>query len=139
MPEYAVALDTLRHIEEEYTQEVERSDKEFYRQYMEYIHGQKLMSASILQKRQKELQHLYDESMEFKRTAKDSLAAERLILLEPIRQKLSKAIAKVGKRRGLDYVIDIAESAYLFINDDRGVDITQEVYKSLGIKEKEKN
>lgn len=134
MPEYAVAQDTLRHIEEEYAQEIERSDTEFYRQYMEYIHGQKLMSASILQKRQKELQQLYDGSMEFKKIAKDSLDAERLRLLEPIQRKLSNTISRIGKKRGLDYVIDIKSGAYLYINNDRGIDITQEVYKSLGIK-----
>ena len=56
-------------------------------------------------------------------------------LLEPIQRKLSNTISRIGKKRGLDYVIDIKSGAYLYINNDRGIDITQEVYKSLGIKE----
>lgn len=136
MPEYAAAQDSLRHIEEEYAEEIERSDTEFNRQYMEYIHGQKLMSASILQKRQKELQHLYDGSMEFKKAASDSIRAERARLLKPLKRKLSDAISKVGRKRGLDYVLDLASSPYLYVNEDKGMDITGDVCKVLGIKPK---
>lgn len=133
MPEYKKAEDKLQKLQDEYSEEISRQQNEFYRQYTEYLHGQKLLSQTIIMKRQKELQLLYDENMEFNRSAKESLAKEREALLEPIKVKLLNAINRIGKQMKLDYVIDMGSHSYLFINQDKGIDISVPVYRALGI------
>ena len=44
-----------------------------------------------------------------------------------------KAVSEISKEQDLDYVIDTGKGAYLFINPDKGVDISEVVYKKLGI------
>ena len=137
MPEYAQAQETIQTIQQEYEQEIERADTEFYRQYMEYLHGQKMLSSTIILKRQKELQQLYENSMEFKKNFRDSLSAERKALLEPLERKLLDAISTVSRNMGLEYVIDMSSHSYLYIDPEKGNDISHPVYKLLGIEYKE--
>ncbi len=133
LPEYAKAQESVRQLQNEYAKEVERSETEFYRQYTEYLHGQDLLSATIVMKRQKELQQLYDNSMTFKKNFRDSLNVERKRLLEPLELKVMKSVNKIGKKLRLDYVIDLSAHTYLYIDDEKGVDISHDVYKDLGI------
>lgn len=135
MPEYAEAKAAIEMLQEEYEKEIERADTEFYRQYTEYLHGQKLLSSTIILKRQKELQQLYDASMDFKKTYRDSLKTERRILLEPLELKLMSVISAVSKSMELDYVIDLASHSYLYIDPEKGVDISHTVYRELGIEQ----
>ena len=133
MPEYAEAESKIKQLEEEYASEIEREETELYRQYTEYLHGQKILSNSIILKRQKELQVLYDNSMKFKKEAKESLNAERRQLLEPLELKVLNTVSQIAKDLGLDYVIDLASHSYLYIDTEKGVDISHDVYKALGI------
>lgn len=133
MPEYKLAEEKLQKLQDEYAQENDRQQNEFYRQYTEYLHGQKLLSPTIIMKRQKELQQLYDDNMEFNRTAKRSLAREREALLEPIKVKLLNAVNRVGKQMKLDYVIDMGSHSYLYIDTEKGIDISVQVYRAVGI------
>ena len=43
------------------------------------------------------------------------------------------SVNKIGKRLKLDYVLDLSSHSYLYIDDEKGVDISHDVYKDLGI------
>lgn len=137
MPQYAEAAKTLDIIQKEYAKEAERTDMEFYRQYMEFLHVQNNVSQTILLKRQKELQNLYDNGMRFKKAMQDSVMAERERLLKPIKSELSQHIYNVGKELNLDYVIDLSSAGYLFINSTNSIDITEQVCKAFATKQEE--
>ena len=44
-----------------------------------------------------------------------------------------KAISDICTENGLDYVIDTGKGAYLYINPEKGVDISEAVNRILGI------
>lgn len=133
MPEYMEADINLQKIQSDYREEIERSKREFERQYIEFMLEQDHLSASIVAKRQKELQLLMDNNAQFRDKVQSELEAKRNELLVPLKKKLLKAVSDVCTAKGLDYVIDTGKGTYLYINANKSVDISEDVYKLLGI------
>ncbi|MBR4810435.1 MAG: OmpH family outer membrane protein [Bacteroidaceae bacterium] len=136
MPEYLEAENNLRQIQSDYHEEIERSKREFERQYIEFMLEQDHLSASIVAKRQKELQLLMDNNAQFRDNVQLELEARRDELLMPLKKKLMKVVSDVCIEKNLDYVVDTGKGTYLYINQEKGVDITDDVYKILGIERK---
>jgi len=133
MPEYMEAQLKLEELQSEYREEVERSKREFDRQYTDFMINQDQLSSTIVAKRQKELQLLMDNNVEFRQNVNKALEEHRTELLNPLKQKALEAISAVCKEKQLDYVVDTDQRTYLYINSDRGMDISQDVYLKLGI------
>lgn len=133
MPEYMEAQIILLKTQSDYREEIERSKREFERQYIDFMLEQDYLSPSIVAKRQKELQLLMDNNAEFRDKVQSELETKRDELLLPLKNKLMKAVSEICMEQDLDYVIDTGKGAYLFINPDKGVDISEVVYKILGI------
>ena len=133
MPEYLEAEINLQKIQSDYKEEIERSKREFERVYIEFMLEQDQLSASIVAKRQRELQLLMDNNAQFRDKVQSDLEAKRAELLSPIKNKLLKTVSDVCTEQNLDYVVDTGKGTYLFINQNRGVDISTQVYKQLGI------
>ena len=133
MPDYKEAETNLRQIQSEYHEEIERSKREFERQYIEFMLEQDHLSPSIVTKSQKELQLLMDNNTQFRDDIQQELEARRDELLVPIKKKLLKAVSDVCTEKNLDYVVDTGKGTYLYINENRGVDISEDVYTLLGI------
>ena len=136
MPEYLEAEINLRKIQNEYHEEIERSKREFERQYIDFMLEQDHLSASIVAKRQKELQLLMDNNAQFRDNVQLELEARRDEMLMPIKKKLLSAVSDVCTGQNLDYVVDTGKGTYLYINQEKGVDITDPVYEILGIERK---
>lgn len=133
MPEYLEAEKNLKEIQSDYHEEIERSKREFERQYIEFMLEQDHLSASIVAKRQKELQLLMDNNAQFRDNVQLELEARRDELLMPLKKKLMKVVSDVCVEKNLDYVVDTGKGSYLYINPEKGVDLTEDVYKILGI------
>lgn len=134
MPEYASSQEKLNQLQEKYDAELQRSDKEFNRRFAEFLEGQKEFPENILIKRQKELQDLMEKSIRFKNEVKELLEAARKELTAPVVAKLNEAIAQVGSKYNLDYVLNTDNNACPYINPAAGMDITQQVKEKLNIK-----
>ena len=111
MPEYTEAQNNLNMLKDNYESELKRSEDEFDKKYTEFLDGQKEFPKSILMKRQKELQNLMDQTLEFKKDVKEMLSKAEKNLMAPVKQKLDEAVAAVA-----------------------GVDLTEQLKQSLGIK-----
>ena len=135
MPDYKEAQENLQKIQSDFKEEIERSKREFERQYVEFMLEQNQLAPSIVAKRQKELQVLMDTYSDFRDTVQSELESKREELLVPIKEKLIKAVNSAGKSLNLDYVIDTGTKTYLYIDPERGVDISNQVYRLLGLKE----
>jgi outer membrane protein len=136
MPDYIAAEVNLHNIQSEYQDELERSKREFERQYIEFMLEQDHLSASIVAKRQKELQLLMDNNAQFRDNVQMELESKREEMLLPLKKRLLEAVSEVCKEQNLDYVVDTGKGAYLYINQEKGVDISQLVYQRLGIEKK---
>jgi len=136
MPDYIAAEANLRNIQSEYQDELERSKKEFERQYIEFMLEQDHLSASIVAKRQKELQLLMDNNAQFRDNVQMELESKREEMLLPLKKRLLEAVSEVCTQQNLDYVVDTGKGTYLYINQEKGVDISHMVYEQLGIEKK---
>ena len=133
MPEYMEAEINLQKMQSDYREEIERSKREFERQYIEFMLEQDHLSASVVAKRQRELQLLMDNNAAFRDKIQKDIEIKRDELLVPIKKKLLKAVSEVCLDKSLDYVIDTGKGTYLYINESKGVDITEQVFRQLGI------
>lgn len=133
MPEYKEAEANLFKVQSEYREEIERSKREFERQYIEFMLEQDHLSASIVAKRQKELQLMMDNNAQFRDNVQLELEARRDEMLLPLKERLLKVVSEVCTERNLDYVIDTGKGTYLYINQLKGINLTDEVYSRLGI------
>ena len=113
------AEQKLKKIQSEYKEEIERSKREFERQYINFILEQDHLSPSIVAKRQKELQLLMDNNVQFRDNVQSELETKRDSLLNPIKIKLLDVISKVCTEQGLDYVIDTGAGTFLSINQTK--------------------
>lgn len=136
MPEYVEAQASLEKTQADYRDEIDRSKREFERKYIEFMLEQDHLSSSIVAKRQRELQLMMDNNVQFRDNVQSELEAKRQELLVPIKKKLMEAVAKVCTDEKLDYVIDVGTGTYLYINGDKGVDISSQVYRILKIEYK---
>ena len=127
MPDYIEAEANLRNIQSVYQDELDRSKREFERQYIEFMLEQDHLSASIVAKRQKELQLMMDNNVQFRDDVQMELEAKRDELLIPLQKKLLNAVQEVSTELNLDYVVDTGKGTYLYINQERGVDISDQV------------
>ncbi len=131
VPAYDEAMKKLQELKSKYEDELARSEKEFSRQFAEYVDGQKSFPDNILLKRQKELQQLMEQGLSFKEEAKRLLANAEDELMQPVHKELKDVLAKIGKQRGYAYILNTDNNAYPYVNGTLGEDITADVIAEL--------
>ena len=95
MPEYMEAELILQKTQSDYREEIERSKREFERNYIEFMLEQDQLSASIVAKRQKELQLLMDSNAQFRDKVQSELESKRNELLLRSKEELMQAVSEV--------------------------------------------
>ena len=133
MPEYAEAQDSFAQLKAKYDAEAERAEDEFQRKFAEFLQGQKDFPATIMQKRQMELQDLMDKSVAFRQETQRLLKQAEAELQAPVADKLNKAIQAVAAEQGLTFVLNTDNNAVPFIHPQVGVNITEPVLIRLGL------
>lgn len=135
MPEYAEAEAQYNALRERYAKETDYNEKDFKRQFTEYLQGQKDFPQNILLKRQRDLQEAMEKSLAFRHEADSLLAAARADLEAPVRQLLDEAIRLVGAERGYDCVVnrDLTVPVLPYLNPALTEDATSHVVTKLAV------
>lgn len=133
MPEYDQAMKSIDELKVSYDKELERSEKDFSKKYAEYLDGQKSFPENIMLKRQKELQQLMDQSIQFKKEAQELLVKAEKELMAPIHERLRAAIQSVGYENKYAYILNTDSNAYPYIGDE-AVNCTDLIQNKLGVK-----
>jgi outer membrane protein len=131
MPQYAEAERTIAGLRAVYEEELKRSEDDFSKKFAEYIEGQKSFPENILRKRQKELQLLMEQTLNFKTEAKALLEKKEAEVMAPLNMRVDEAIHRIGMERNYAYIINTDTKAYPFINGAIGTDITADVLMLL--------
>lgn len=131
MAEYQQAQDEFAALKAKYDAEATRAEEEFQRKFAEFLQGQKDFPASILQKRQAELQDLMDKSVNFRKESRRLLSEAEKELQAPVCARLNEAIAAVASELGLIFVLNTDGNSLPFVNQQVGVDVTQPVLMKL--------
>ena len=125
LPSYKEAAADYERLCKRCEKEIEHNERELTRQYVAFLDGYRDFPEPILRKRQNELQRLVDNSVNFRKELKEWLAVAKDSLFAPSRNVVAMAVQKVSEACNLDYVIDIDEAAYKYINPNKAIDITR--------------
>lgn len=131
MPGYEQAERQVGELRAAYQKELTRSEEQFSKAYAEYVEGQHSFPENILLKRQKELQQLMDQAQQFKQEARQLLEENEKAVMQPLQERLDKAIHEVGMKHNLAFVVNTDNRAYPFINAGIGTDVTFDVLNLL--------
>lgn len=131
MPELAEAQKSLEAKEAEYKTEVEQMQQELQTRYQAFQEKANMLGEAARNKELMELQDLDSRVQKFVEFSRQALQEEQQKLMQPIQEKVMKAIETEAKAKGLSYVLD--QQAMLYIGKD-AVDLTPAVKKSLGLK-----
>lgn len=116
--------------------ELKRMTKELEDKYGAYQKGESQMSDVIRKDRETELQGLQTRIQEFSRTAETSLQTKYQQLVNPVVQKIQKAIDAVAKDNGFQYVFNLdagANTIPILLVAPEENNITELVLRKLGI------
>ena len=131
MPELAEAQKALEAKEAEYKTEVEQMQQELQTRYQAFQEKANMLGEAARNKELMELQDLDSRVQKFVEFSRQALQEEQQKLMQPIQEKVMKAIETEAKAKGLSYVLD--QQAMLYVGKD-AVDLTPAVKKSLGLK-----
>lgn len=131
MPELTEAQKTLEASEAEYKKEMEAMQQELQDKYKAFQDKANLLGEAERNKQLLELQDLDSRIQKFAELSRQALTEQQTKLMQPIQEKVMKAIEAEAKAKGLSYVLD--QQAMLYMGKD-AVDITPGVKKALGLK-----
>ncbi|MCR5819635.1 MAG: OmpH family outer membrane protein [Bacteroidaceae bacterium] len=133
LPEYAEAQKQFEALKAKYEAEAKRSENEFQKKFAEFLQGQKDFPASIMQKRQVELQELMEKSISFRRESRSLLKKAEADMQKPVLARLNAVISSIAAEQGLQFVINTDGNTLPFVSSAVGVDITDAVLDKLNI------
>ena len=131
MNDYKEAQQQLAELRETYDKELQRAEQEFSRQMAEYIDGQRTFPDNILLKRQKELQQIMQQNIDFKTEAERLLSQAEAEAMQPIRKRLNDLLQQTGKERGYAFILNTDNNNCPFVSGTLGEDITADIISRL--------
>ncbi len=132
MPEREEAQRKLEREARSLGEELEKLQVEYNRMLQNYIEAQDTLTNVVRQLRERELRDYQTRIQEFQAGAQEDLQMREMELIQPIFEKIEKAIAEVARDRGYIYVFDIDANAILYFSDD-SEDILPYVREKLGL------
>ena len=131
MPEMKTAQDQMKKIQETYDKDYKNMVAEYQTKLQKYEQEAPTAGDALNETRSKEMQDMGSRIQQFEQTAKKELGQKELDLIKPIMEKAQKAIQKVAKAKGVNYVLDATTgSGVLFA--EGGIDLLADVKKELG-------
>lgn len=127
MPAMLDAQKQLEKLSSTYDADYKTMVEEYQNRIKKYEQEASTVSDKINEERSKEIQDMQKRIVDFRDNAQKELQKKEADLTKPIIDKVRASIAKVGKAKGYQYVLNGAE---LLLAD--GPDITADVKKDLG-------
>lgn len=136
IPEYVSAQKQLEDMSEKWQKEVDARYSGIERMYKAYQQDQVMLSDEMRKKREDEIVQKEKETKDFQKKIfgfEGDLYKERLKLIKPIQERVSKAIQALAESQNLDIVLDKgSEVTFLFANPR--LDKSNDVITKLGYK-----
>lgn len=131
MPGYAIAKHNMEDLRAKYDAETKRAEDEFNAKYEEFLDGQRSFAPSILEKRQAELRELMAKNVTFKAEAVRLLQQADADAYAPLKAQIDAAVQKVGKVKGLAFILNTDKGAFPYVNALCGEDVTLLIKENL--------
>ena len=133
MPEFTAAQTDIQNLQKQYEEELQRMQDELKTKSEDFDKNQATLPDAVKQRRQQELQDLYQRLQQYAQTAEQELAKARTEKMQAIQTKVLAAIKEVGNAGQYVYVMDIS-SGIPYISETLSTDVTAMVKTKLGLK-----
>jgi outer membrane protein len=132
MPERAQAEQEITEYSKQLENQLQTMNTEFEKKYQEYEENYESWGTSVRKDKELDIQNLQQRIQGFQQSAQTDLQEKDQELLQPIYDKIRKAIKKVGDDEGYSYIYD--NSMLLYKSDD-SEDLTEKVKAQLNLVE----
>jgi outer membrane protein len=127
MPAMIEAQKQLETLSKQYDAEFKTMADEYYAKLKKYDDEAATVTEKVNEERAKEVQDMEKRIRDYRETAQKELQQKESDLAKPLMEKIKASIAKVGKAKGFNYVIDVNSAIFA-----DGTDLTIDVKKDLG-------
>lgn len=127
MPAMLDSQKQLEKLSATYDAEYKTMAEEYQAKIKKYDQEASTVTDAVNQTRQQEVQDLVKRITDYRDNAQKELQKKETDLVKPLMDKIRASIAKVGKAKGYQYVLNAAD---LLLTD--GPDLTADVKKDLG-------
>lgn len=134
MPEKAVAQKELDALSAKYEAELQKMSEEFQRKMSDLIASQDSLPENIKQRRSQELGELEQRIQNFRQASIQEFQQQQQAKVQPIFEKITKAIKEVGDENGFTYIFDLNQPTILYFSEQNTVDVLPLVKTKLGLK-----
>ena len=132
LPDVTKAQNELKALAEQYDADLKSMNEELQKKADAFDKEQATLPENIKQRRQTELQEMYQKIQQSYQDNQQALAKAQQEKMQPIQQKVMDAITAVGKEGGYVYIMEMG--AQLYISSTLSTDVTAEVKAKLGLK-----
>lgn len=136
IPEYVSAQKHLDDLSQQWQEEVDNKYGEIERLYKAYQNDQVLLNEDMRRRREDEIVNKEKEVKEFQRQKfgyEGELYQQRVRLIQPIQERVAKAIQDIASAQGLDIILDKgSEVTFLYANPR--LDKSDDIITKLGFK-----
>lgn len=132
MPEFAKARTDIEALTKQYEADLKLMQEELQKKSEAYDKEQATLPANIKQRRETELQEMYQKIQQSYQDNQQALAKEQQEKMQAITSKVLDAIKQVGSAGNYVYIMDIS-SGIPYISTTLSTDVTAEVKKKLGL------
>ena len=131
LPEVTEMKAKIEASSKTYEEEFGKLQQEMEKKYTEFQQLPEGTLESIKERRMQELQELDQTIQQFRATAQQDLQRQQAQLMQPIQEKIMKAIQTVGAAGSYTFIFD-AEQSYYAGSDV--INVTPDVKTTLGVK-----
>jgi len=136
MPESKTVESELKSYKQQLDNQLQAKIKEFQEKNQAYEKGQSLMTDVVRADKEKELQTMYASIEEFQKNAEASMQKKQLALLQPLLEKVQKAIDDVSNENGYSYVFN-SDAGFgttpFILHAPESDNVSDSILKKLGI------
>ena len=133
MPEYTQAQTDLQTLQKQYEDELAYLQEELTKKNDDYQAQAETLPDNIKQRREQELQDLYNKIQQFFQDSQANLQRASQEKMNDITTKVLKAIQAVGEDGGYTCIFDSADGVIPYISKTATTDVTAQVKAKLGI------
>ena len=133
MPEFTKARTDIEALTKQYEADLKQMQEELQKKSEAYEKEQATLPANIKQRRETELQEMYQKIQQSYQDNQQALAKEQNEKLKAITDKVLEAIKAVGQAGGYVYIMDLS-AGIPYISTTLSTDVTADVKAKLGLK-----
>ena len=130
---YESAREKIENLTKQYEADLKSMQEELQKKSEAYEKEQASLPANIKERREKELQDMYQKIQQSYQDNQQALAKEQSERMQAITTKVLDAIKQVGQSGGYVYIMDLT-GGIPYISTTLSTDVTSQVKAKLGLK-----